>query len=124
MYLVIKSYLLLVRVDLILRCHGFKRLYDALRSQATRGAAQTTRNHYKRLCHAMDVACVFYPKTVLCLQRSAAAVFLLRGYGWPAEFVMGCSIGTFENHAWVEISGQVVNDRPYMHEMYQILDRC
>jgi hypothetical protein len=79
---------------------------------------------HKRLCHAMDLASVFYPKTVLCLQRSAAAVFLLRRYGWPAEFVTGCAIGTFENHAWVELAGQVVNDKPYMHEMYQVLDRC
>lgn len=124
MYLILKSYLLLVRVDVTLRRHGFKRLYDAIREQSTGGVAEGERIPYEHLCHAMDLACVFYPKTVLCLQRSAAAVFLLRRYGWPVKFVTGCAIETFENHAWVELAGQVVNDKPYMHEMYQVLDCC
>jgi hypothetical protein len=123
-YLVLKSYLLLVSVNTTLRWHGFKLLYDSIREQPTRDVGGRMRISHKRLCHAMDLASVFYPKTVLCLQRSAAAVFLLRRYGWPAEFVTGCAIGTFENHAWVELAGQVVNDKPYMHEMYQVLDRC
>lgn len=123
-YLVIRSYLLLVSVNATLKRHGFKRLYDSLRERSTRDLDEKKRISYERLCRAMDLACVFYPKTVLCLQRSAAAVFLLRRYGWPAEFVAGCAIGTFENHAWVELAGQVINDKPYMHEMYQVLDRC
>jgi hypothetical protein len=123
-YLVIKSYLLLVSVNTTLKRHGFKRLYDSLRERPTRVFGEKRRIPHERLCHAMDLACVFYPKTVLCLQRSAAAVFFLRRNGWPAEFVTGCAIGTFENHAWVELAGQVVNDKPYMHEMYQVLDRC
>jgi hypothetical protein len=123
-YLVLRSYLLLVLVDTTLRKHGFKRLYDAVRKQPTGNAPEGKRVPAERLCRSMDLACVFYPKTVLCLQRSAAAVFLLRPYGWAAEFVTGCAIETFENHAWVELAGQVVNDKPYIHEMYQVLDRC
>lgn len=123
-YLVIKSYLFLLQVDITLRRHGFKRLYDSVREQPTGGVREGERIPFERLCHAMDLACVFYPKTVLCLQRSAAAVFFLRPYGWAAEFVTGCAIESFGNHAWVELKGQVVNDKPYMHEMYQVLDRC
>ena len=123
-YLVIKSYLLLLSVNITLRWHGFKRLYDLIRERPTRDIDEGTRISHERLCHTMDLACVFYPKTVRCLQRSAAAVFLLRHYGWPVEFVTGCAIATFENHAWVELAGQVVNDKPYMHELYQVLDRC
>ena len=122
--LILKSYLLLLRVDIALRRDGFKRLYDDVRDQPTRSVLEKNRFPLERLCHSMDLACVFYPRTVLCLQRSAAAVFLLRPYGWAAEFVTGCAIETFENHAWVELAGQVVNDKPYMHEMYQVLDRC
>jgi Transglutaminase-like superfamily len=124
MYLVLKSYLLLVYTDFVLRTRGFKCLYNAVRECRVAEGPDRGHSSYKRLCHAMDLACVFYPKTVLCLQRSVAAVFLLRSYGWPAEFVTGCAIGTFENHAWVELSGQVVNDKPYVHEMYEVLDRC
>lgn len=122
--LVLKSYLLLLRVDFVLGMHGFKRLYDSLRKQPTRDVAELKRIPSERLSFAMDLACVFYPKNVLCLQRSAAAVLLLRDYGWPAEFVTGCALGTFENHAWAELNGKVVNDKAYMHEMYQVLDRC
>jgi hypothetical protein len=123
-YLVLKSYLFLVRVEITLRRHGFKRLYDGVSEQPTGSIPERERIPFERVCHAMDLACVFYPKTVLCLQRSAAAVFLLRQYGWAAEFVTGCAIETFENHAWVELAGQVVNDKPYLHEIYQVLDRC
>ena len=30
----------------------------------------------------------------------------------------------FKAHAWVEVAGVVVNDKPYMPEMYAVLDRC
>ncbi len=123
-YLIFKSYVLLIRVDVILKRHGFKRLYDAVRDLPTRDILESKRIPYERLCRAMDLACVFFPRTVRCLQRSAAGVLLLRSYGWHAEFVTGCALGTFENHAWVEVNRQVVNDKPYMHEMYQVLDRC
>ena len=72
----------------------------------------------------MDLACVLYPKRVLCLQRSVATVLLLRANGWPVEIVNGCDISTFANHAWVELSRVVINDKPYMNEIYQVLDRC
>jgi hypothetical protein len=123
-YLLIKSYLLLIGVDIALRADGFKKVYDAVRGRGTRQVAEERRIPFERLCHAMDLACVFYPKTVFCLQRSFAAVFLLRRYGWPAQFVTGCGIATFENHAWVELAGDVLNDKPYVNEMYQVLDRC
>jgi hypothetical protein len=123
-YLVFKSYLLLLRIDITLSRQGFKHLYDCLREQPTREFRDSDRIPCELLCHAMNLACIFYWKTVLCLQRSAAVVLLLRRYGWSAEFVTGCNLGTFEDHAWAELNGQVVNDRPYVREMYQILDRC
>jgi hypothetical protein len=111
-------------VDVALREDGLKKVYDAVRGRQTRKVAEERRISSERLCHAMELACVFYPRTVLCLQRSVAAVFLLRRFGWPAQLVTGCGIATFENHAWAELAGEVLNDRPYMNEMYQVLDRC
>jgi hypothetical protein len=72
----------------------------------------------------MDLACVFYFKRVRCLQRSAAVTILLRRYGWRAEMVTGAQILPYEFHAWVEIDVVVANDKPYMHEIYQVLERC
>jgi hypothetical protein len=75
------------------------------------------------LCRAVDLACIWYGKTVLCLQRSAAATCLLRRHGIPAQLVIGTQQIPFNAHAWVEVEGQVVSDRPYMHEMYAVLER-
>jgi hypothetical protein len=119
-----KSYLLLVRADIALRLLGFKSIYDTVRPRQPRAVAEADRVAHGRLCRAMDLACVFYPRRVACFQRSIATVLLLRQYGWPVEFVNGCDISTFENHAWVELGQVVINDKPYMHDMYQILDRC
>jgi hypothetical protein len=76
------------------------------------------------LCRAMNLACVFYFKRVLCLQRSAATTLLLRRYGLKAEMLTGVQILPLEAHAWVEIQGTIVNDTPYMHDIYQVLERC
>jgi hypothetical protein len=59
-----------------------------------------------------------------CLQRSAATTLLLRRYGKKAEMVIGAQFLPFKAHAWVEIDGAVVNDKPYMLEVYRPLERC
>ena len=42
----------------------------------------------------------------------------------PAQMVIGSQQMPFRSHAWVEVEGRVVNDKPYMREMYAVLDRC
>jgi hypothetical protein len=61
---------------------------------------------------------------VMCLQRSAATTLLLRRHGFKAEMVIGAQILPFRSHAWVEIGGVVVNDKPYMPDIYRFLERC
>lgn len=78
----------------------------------------------ERICSAVDLACMWYPKRSLCLQRSATATCLLRSYGVPAQMVIGVQKLPFKAHAWVEVDGRVVNDKPYTPEMYTVLDRC
>ena len=78
----------------------------------------------ERICAAVDMACIWYPKEVLCLQRSAATACLLKRYGIPAQMVIGAQQMPFRAHAWVEVDGRVVNDKPYTPEMYAVLDRC
>ena len=82
------------------------------------------RNMVERICSAVDLACVWYPKHALCLQRSAATVCLLRSCGVPAQMVIGVQKLPFKAHAWVEVNGIVVNDKPYVPEIYAVLDRC
>jgi hypothetical protein len=81
-------------------------------------------NLASRLCAAMDIVCLCYPIQVLCLQRSAATVCLLRLYGVPARMVTGVQQFPLRAHAWVEVDGRVVNDKSYTREIYAELDSC
>lgn len=81
-------------------------------------------NACEAVCAAIDMACIWYRKEVLCLQRSAVATCLLRQYGVAAEMVMGSQQLPFKSHAWVEVDGRVVNDKPYVNQMYAVVERC
>jgi len=72
----------------------------------------------------LTLVCIWYWKEVRCLQRSAVTACMLRRYGVTAQMVIGAQQLPFKAHAWVEVDGCVVSDRPYMQEMYLVLDRC
>ena len=71
-----------------------------------------------------EIAAVDTFVAALCQQRSAATACLLRKCGVPAQLVIGAQQMPFKAHAWVEVDGRVVNDKPYTPEMYGVLDRC
>lgn len=73
---------------------------------------------------AINLAAIWFWKELFCLERSAATTCLLREHGVAAELVIGAQRLPFRAHAWVEVGKLVVNDRPYVPEMYQVLDRC
>lgn len=75
------------------------------------------------ICTAVDKACVWYPKKALCLQRSAVTACLLRTYGVAAKMVIAVRPVPFMAHAWVELDGAVVNDRPAVKNLYTVLAR-
>jgi hypothetical protein len=118
-----RAYLALVRFDLFLARQDFAGLYDAVRRQSCRSIAFDDKTT-NEICSAVDFACIWYWKHVLCLQRSAAAACLLKDAGVPAELVIGAQHMPFRAHAWVEVDGCVVNDKSYTKEMYSVLDRC
>ena len=122
-FLVLKAYLLLIRFDLYLARGNFAALYDKVRSYPT-GKKTASADAIERVCSAMDMACIWYWKEALCLQRSAAAACLLKRYGVPAQMVIGAQQMPFKAHAWVEVDGRVVNDKPETCAMYGVLDRC
>ena len=121
--LVLRAYLRLVQFDLYLARGNFQALYDKVRTFPIT-EMPTSVDSTERICAAVDMACIWYWKEVLCLQRSAATACLLKHYGVPAQMMIGAQQMPFKAHAWVEVQGQVVNDKPYMREMYAVLDRC
>ena len=122
-FLVLRAYLRLIQFDLYLARGNFQALYDKVRGYPIR-KVPTPVNTAEQICAAVDMACIWYWKEVLCLQRSAATACLLKRYGVPAQMMIGAQQMPFKAHAWVEVDGRVVNDKPYMREMYAVLDKC
>jgi hypothetical protein len=122
-FLVLKAYSKLIQFDLYLARGNFAALYSKVRSYPV-GAHAPARDAIEKICLAVDMACIWYWKEVLCLQRSAATACLLKKRGVPAQMVIGAQQMPFKAHAWVEVAGRVVNDKQYTPEMYAVLDRC
>jgi len=116
-----RAWLALAVFDLTLLA-GFARVLARVRACRV----NTRRRDHFRLEHivwAVDEACVWYVKRAPCLQRSAVAACLLRRYGVHAELVIRYRPLPFESHAWVEVEGHVVNDRPQYQKFFTVLDR-
>jgi hypothetical protein len=122
-FLVIDAYWKLTYFDLYLARGDFAAFYERVRNYPI-GARTQSPNAVQDICSAIDLACIWYWKEALCLQRSAATACLLKKYGVPAQLVIGTQQIPFKAHAWVEVNGRVVNDKPYTAEMYVVLDRC
>jgi hypothetical protein len=122
-FLVLKAYLKLIYFDLYLARGDFAAIYNKVRNSAVENM-EPDPGAVQRICDAVDMACIWYWKEALCLQRSSATACLLKKYGVSAQMVIGAQQTPFRAHAWVEVDGQVVNDKPYTPEMYGVLDRC
>jgi Transglutaminase-like superfamily len=120
--LVLLAYLYLVRFDLLLAYGDFAKFHGKVRGYRVSGISAP--DSADRICAAVDIASIFYWKRILCLQRSAATTCLLKSFGVPAQMMIGAQQMPFKAHAWVEVEGRVVSDKPYMREIYTVLDHC
>jgi len=112
----------LLWTDVQLFLLGFSALHECVKR--ARVEPRPTGPDVGTIVRAVDVAAVFYFKPVRCLQRSAAAVLLLRRGGAPAELVIGVQPWPLRAHAWVELDGTVVNDRAHVVRTFAVLERC
>jgi hypothetical protein len=120
---VVRIFWKLVQFEGDLRRGDFASLYTKVRRCPVAQRPRLPRAAEK-ICGAFDMACIWYWKPVLCLQRSAVITCVLRQHGVPAQMVIGTHNFPFKAHAWVEVAGQVVSDKPYMREIYSVLDVC
>jgi transglutaminase superfamily protein/coenzyme PQQ synthesis protein D (PqqD) len=122
---VLLAWLGLLVADVVLHLLGFHRFHALLRRIPIRlperggGTGLAT-----ALSQAVDQAAAFYFKRAWCLQRSAVAMALLRLRGLPAKLVIGIHQVPFHAHAWVELRGRVINDRPWLPEAYAVIESC
>ena len=123
MRILFEAYLELIRLEYALARKDFFSIYNNVRTTPVCVHARSTISA-ERVCKAIEVAAALYFKQALCLQRSAATACLLKQHGFSAELVIGVQHLPFLAHAWVELEGCVVNDKPYMPQIYSVLTRC
>jgi hypothetical protein len=123
MRIIWQAYLELLSLEYSLLRKDFPAIYDKVRNAPVRVRSRGSVTA-RLVCRAVEIAAALYFKQALCLQRSAAAACLLKKNGFAAEMVIGVQQLPFLAHAWVELGGLVVNDKPYMPEIYSVLTRC
>lgn len=121
--LVLKAYWKLILFDLYSLHGNFNAFYDDVRRYPCANRKPST-DTVERICAAVDMACIWYVKQALCLQRSAAATWLLRDYGIAAQLTIGAQGMPLKTHAWVEVDGHIVNDKSDIPVTYSVMARC
>lgn len=123
MILFCKALLLLVLYDVMPKFRSFKTMHSTVKGWKT-ADTPTGLDTIDRVCRAVNYACAWYPKQVLCLQRSFTTTYLLRKSGVPAEMVLGAQKLPFKAHAWVEVDGRAINERSDVQATYGVWERC
>ena|ERR1700733_7489875 len=122
-FFTLRAYIGLISHDFFMSRHDFASLHQRVKGfpllQVAADAKATD-----VLSFALDAACCFYPKQALCLQRSAVLVKMLRANGIPAHMVIGAQKLPFKAHAWVEVDGNIINDRLASREKFLVLEVC
>jgi Transglutaminase-like superfamily len=105
-WLLLSAFLEILRYDAVVQSRGTGPILSQLKRQST-VAKPTTQELEQLICDAVLLATCFYWKPVLCLQRAACTVRLLRRHGIVARLVIGYRRFPFFSHAWVEVDGRV-----------------
>ncbi|HXQ73718.1 MAG TPA: lasso peptide biosynthesis B2 protein [Pyrinomonadaceae bacterium] len=113
----------LLAFDLLLRFRGFKALIKKVEDCPTAEPHTTDPDLCQRVCASVNRAQVYYPKKAMCLQHSAVITCLLRRHAVPAQMILAAQEFPPKAHAWVEVSGAVVNDFKQMKTRYRELKR-
>ena len=78
----------------------------------------------KQVCQTVDQLGRWLPRPPLCLERSLAAMWVLRRRAVPAVLVIGVRSFPISAHAWIEVCGRVVNDDSLEYAAYRRLPSC
>jgi hypothetical protein len=124
MMLVLRALCGFAAYDIVIAVRGFQTMYSIVRNWKVSSSKPPSSETVSRVCAAINHASIWYPKRVLCLQRSFATTYILRKSGVPAQMVFGARKVPFKAHAWVEIDGQPVNERSNVFATYAVLERC
>jgi len=102
---------------------NFRRMHKAV-SRWTLSRRTPPLDAVEQVSEAVNQACIWYPKRILCLQRSAVTTCLLRSCGVPAQMVIGAQKLPFKAHSWTEVNGRAINERFDVQKVYGVWERC
>jgi hypothetical protein len=128
--LILRAALILPAIETGLRLFGFRRCKQWIEnfsppSRVSQSIpASTQRETALRAVRAVRSAELHGPANPNCLERSMTLWWLLRREGIDGELHIGARRegARFAAHAWVELSGQVLNDDPEVHQHYARFD--
>jgi hypothetical protein len=120
--LTIKAFCALLLFDLTGLAEDFVFMQDFI-SRWTARPDSPPADAVEKVCYAVNHACVWYPKRVLCLQRSAVTTCLMRDCGVPAQMVLGAQKMPFKAHAWTEVNCKPINERRDVQKFYLVWER-
>lgn len=124
MILFCRALFALFAYDVLSKSCSFEAVYAMVRQWNVTDKQTREQDSVERVCNAINYACIWYPKQVLCLQRSFVTTYLLRRHGVAADMVLGAQKIPFKAHAWVEVDGYPVNERSNTQLTYTVWDRC
>jgi hypothetical protein len=117
-----KALLGLVAFDVLGFGHNFARMHRFV-SRWEVSSTKVSGNVSEQVCTAVNNACVWYPRSIRCVQRSVITTCLMRRCGVPANIVLGAQLLPFRAHAWTEVNGRPINERREVQNHYQVLER-
>ena len=117
-FLTLAALLNLAWLDLLLRHHGFAAFHGVVKNWPVHESTPVSPAGTQRIREAVERAITIYPRSALCLPRSAVNSCLLRSAGVDARMVIACRKIPFKAHAWVEASGEVITDNPKVRNGY------
>jgi hypothetical protein len=118
-----KALIALLAFDLLQFSKSFPRMHEFIQSWTTAPSTPPP-DAVDRVCRAINYACVWYPKRIRCLQRSAVITCLLRSCGVSAQMVIGAQKLPFKAHAWAEVDSRAINERRDVQNIYLVWERC
>jgi Transglutaminase-like superfamily len=125
MYTRIYSFIALFFIDKKIKTHGFKHACESIRTlkQKTGKSRLADSGDLYQICRAVNEVCDrhLFIKKAECLHQSILAADILVRKGIPVDLRIGVSKTDFSAHAWVEYKGRVINDKPDVHETYNVI---
>jgi hypothetical protein len=112
-----------------LKVAGLRRLLSLMPSPPEIGTGQSPQARLRlawRQAELLNRAAQCLPFKLTCLQRAVALCWWLRARGVNASLQVGVLTGgngRLQAHAWVEVDGQVVGDRPEIAGTFKPLSR-